>query len=500
MGLAVLIASAVAWQSCSEEKKGEALARTHCGSCHVFPEPSLLPRQIWAEGVLPQMALLMGIPQSGRDPMQTLSISEIQYLTEAGVFPNRPQLSEADWQLLVDYYLSQAPERLALPPDTAKLLPLPGFELVVPPQPIMPLVTTVRHDATHGQIWVSQRTGTTFLLDASLRIRDSLYRADSPFSAVRPLGKGRWQVLSMGTMDPNDLRNGEWLSVRKEQGKWRGSTRIKGLQRPVHQSFEDINGDGREDVVICEYGNYLGKLAWYEATEADTLIPHLIENRSGARMSYWQDQNGDGRKDLWVLWAQGDEHIAVYINNGKGEFIKKNMLRFPPVYGSRHFELADFNGDGAVDILYTNGDNADYSHTLKPYHGVRIFLNDRAGSFKEHFFYPLHGASEAHVADFDGDGDLDIVAFSFFPNFDQSPTKSFVYLENQGKGQFVARSFTDPNRGRWLSMDVADVDQDGDLDILLGSFFLSVTPTPDSVKTRWLRDRQGVILLKNNLN
>jgi hypothetical protein len=64
----------------------------------------------------------------------------------------------------------------------------------------------------------------------------------------------------------------------------------------------------------------------------------------------------------------------------------------------------------------------------------------------------------------------------------------------------VARSFADSNRGRWLTMDVADVDQDGDLDILLGSFFLSVTPTPDSVKARWLRDQQGVILLKNKLN
>lgn len=36
-------------------------------------------------------------------------------------------------------------------------------------------------------------------------------------------------------------------------------------------------------------------------------------------------------------------------------------MRFPPVYGSSFIELADFNNDQFPDLLYSNGDNGDYS-------------------------------------------------------------------------------------------------------------------------------------------
>jgi len=50
--------------SCNNGKKpapgeGETLARTHCVTCHAFPEPSLLDKKTWDEGVLPKMAELM---------------------------------------------------------------------------------------------------------------------------------------------------------------------------------------------------------------------------------------------------------------------------------------------------------------------------------------------------------------------------------------------------------------------------------------------------------
>ena len=51
------------------------------------------------------------------------------------------------------------------------------------------------------------------------------------------------------------------------------------------------------------------------------------------------------------------------------------------MYGSSYLELADMNNDGHLDILYTNGDNADYSYVLKKYHGLRIFINDGKNQF-----------------------------------------------------------------------------------------------------------------------
>ena len=45
----------------SPEEKGEALAQKNCASCHKFPDPSLLDKKTWKEGVLPEMAYRLGI-------------------------------------------------------------------------------------------------------------------------------------------------------------------------------------------------------------------------------------------------------------------------------------------------------------------------------------------------------------------------------------------------------------------------------------------------------
>jgi len=110
------------------------------------------------------------------------------------------------------------------------------------------------------------------------------------------------------------------------------------------------------------------------------------------------------KKDIVTLFAQGDEGISIFFNEGKGVFTEKRILSFPPTYGSVHFELADFNQDGHLDILYGNGDNGDYPPIAKPYHGLRIFENDGENNFKEVYFFPMNGLNKCDAADFDQDG------------------------------------------------------------------------------------------------
>ncbi|GAB3170140.1 FG-GAP repeat domain-containing protein [Telluribacter humicola] len=497
--LVTLSTGAIGYWSCSTggQQGGEALARTHCGGCHLFPEPSLLPKKVWDEGVLPHMAARLGISYRGLN-LDSLHNANEQVVVDAGIFPVEPVVSQKEWESIVAYYLQNAPEKL---PDTVrKEAPqlLTGFQVRTTPHPIQAMVTAVRYDSLNQRIWAGLRSGAIYVLDPNLRPVDSLFRSRSPFSDIR-FRKNEWDLLGMGIMDPNDKSTGDLFRLSKEEGRWKGKALVEGLRRPVHMSQADINKDGREDVVVSEYGNYVGRLAWYEAMANDSMRMHIIEDRPGARQTYWHDYNGDGRKDLWVLWAQGDEQIAVYLNDDRGNFVKKVLLRFSPVFGSGYFELADFNKDGHMDILYSNGDNADHSHTMKPYHGIRIYLNNGSGVFKESFFYPMHGATQAQARDFDGDGDLDIAAIAFFPNYARQPVESFVYLENQGGGKYQPRTFGDTNLGRWLTMDIADVDRDGDQDILLGSFSLTITPTPKEVKERWNRENKGVVLLENKL-
>ncbi|HJS55997.1 MAG TPA: VCBS repeat-containing protein, partial [Chitinophagaceae bacterium] len=174
-------------------------------------------------------------------------------------------------------------------------------------------------------------------------------------------------------------------------------------------------------------------------------------------------------------------------------------LQFPPVYGSNYFQLIDFNYDGYMDILTTQGDNADYSIVVKAYHGIRIFLNNGKNQFEENYFLPQYGAQKAIPVDFDKDGDLDIVSISFFPDYERFQLESFIYWENKGDKTFDRYSFRGATDGRWLTMDAGDIDGDGDTDVILGNAIFTVGIIPKEIRERWLTHPVSAMILKNNM-
>jgi len=242
------------------------------------------------------------------------------------------------------------------------------------------------------------------------------------------------------------------------------------LQRPVQITASDFNGDGKTDYLICEFGLLTGALSWMENLGNDRYTRHVLRPLPGAVKAYISDYNHNGLPDIWALFAQGDESVILFTNKGHGRFSQEQVLRFPPSYGSSYFELADFNKDGYPDIIYTCGDNADYSPILKPYHGVYIFINDKTNHFIQKFFYPVNGCYKAVARDFDGDGDLDIALISFFADYTHQPEEGFVYLKNTGELNFLPSTLPGAEMGRWLTMDAGDIDGDGRIDIILGNF------------------------------
>jgi hypothetical protein len=100
-------------------------------------------------------------------------------------------------------------------------------------------------------------------------------------------------------------------------------------------------------------------------------------------------------------------------------------------------------------------------------------MNNGSNQFAQTFFFPLYGTSKALARDFDGDGDLDIAAISFYDDLDH-PEQGFVYLKNNGNYFFDASTIPAAANGKWLTMETLDIDNDGDSDIVLGSFIYSI--------------------------
>jgi hypothetical protein len=107
----------------------------------------------------------------------------------------------------------------------------------------------------------------------------------------------------------------------------------------------------------------------------------------------------------------------------------------------------------------------------------------------------MPGAYAAIPADFDADGDFDIAAISFFPDYkNQGP--SFLYIENQGDQNYIPSTIKDQHLGRWIVMDAADADNDGDVDLVLGSLAFEVVPA-NGLLEQWTNDGIPFVVLEN---
>jgi hypothetical protein len=486
-----LVALTVTLISCeSEDQKGERLAKQYCGSCHVFPDPNLLPKEIWSKNVLPNMAFRMGLTDL-MDAKKFVPIEDL--LTVVSKLPDQPMVTSEEWQSIVNYFNRNSPAELSsisqIKPEKITLLePVKVKDI----NGQLPLVTLIKVDTLHNKIFIGSRNGTLDVFNNQFEFESSK-ELSSPVSHVAFTKNNDLIMSLMGIMDPNDRPKGQ-LVLANPNGEVK-KILVDSIKRPVSFEQADLNSDGLDDFVICAFGNFTGELFISENKGDSLYVRHTISNLPGARNVILTDFNKDGKLDIIALLTQGDEQITYFKNLGDFKFEQKVLLRFPPVYGSSYFEIADFNGDGRVDILYTNGDNSDLSMIYKPYHGVRIFMQHENGEFKESWFYKMDGASKAMAYDFDMDGDLDIAAISFFSDFENKPDCSFIYFENSDL-KFTPTKLAEAASGRWVVMEIEDIDHDGDKDILLGALDFK-SKVPAELFNQWSKEQTAVLLLRN---
>lgn len=471
----VFITFSIVFYSCHNEptpaeiaardvEEGGVLAKQYCSNCHMLPDPSLIDKVTWEKGVLPAMAEKMGLEQYYG-----------QYFSNS-----KTGISAGEWSKILAYYKNMAPAKLFFPkPVVNPVYDWAGFEVKTPSgfdTKQLALTTLVSYNPNDHKIYTADAANNLLKWGTGLKpeLVTVLPSAGTGVIFDTVLGKNNLAIFTcIGMLQPLDVSKGKVLSYDLSQKNIMAKSPVTiadSLPRPVQTVAADFNKDGLIDYAVCGFGHDRGGLYWMKQQPDHSFKTIPILMLAGGTQLITGDFNNDGWPDLMCLFAQADEGIRMFLNNQKGGFDVVTVLRFPPIYGSSSFQLVDLNHDGYPDILYTAGDNSDYSRVLKPYHGIYIFLNDGHWNFKQKYFYHINGCTKAIAADFNKNGKQDIAVISFFADLKDHPTEGFTFLEQSTPLHFIPHQLPIAQYGRWLTMDVADYNGDGYPDIILGNF------------------------------
>ena len=220
----------------------------------------------------------------------------------------------------------------------------------------------------------------------------------------------------------------------------------------------DMDGDGDVDVVSASGGGDM--IEWYENNGLQNFLGHTISTAaSDPRSVTAADVDGDG--DMDVLSAStSDNKIAWYENDGSQNFAAHTIST--AARSARSVTAADVDGDGDIDVLsasYRDDKIAWYENNGSQVFTARnVNTPDPDADSSNGTNGNADGAQSVFAADVDGDGDLDVLSAS-------SNDDKIAWYENDGNQNFTARTIS--TAADFASkVFAADMDGDGDMDVL----------------------------------
>ena len=226
----------------------------------------------------------------------------------------------------------------------------------------------------------------------------------------------------------------------------------------------DIDGDGKQDIVMMgDERTRLNSLRWYKIPDDPrqpwTAHPIGPPVHGAISPNGIADIDGDGdldvlRADTW--FENRDGKGTQWLAHANIPFGRKG-----PYGVCVRTAVADLDGDGKQEIIMVDADIAD---------GKAVILRtaDKGQTWQKQALpqsFPYGSMHSLAVADFNGDGRLDIFVNEqedLLPKGRQNPR--WVIWENLGNGQFAERIILDQTLGGHEAV-AGDVDADGDIDI-----------------------------------
>ncbi len=253
----------------------------------------------------------------------------------------------------------------------------------------------------------------------------------------------------------------------------------------------DVNGDSNEDIFVGGAAGETGTIYLHRGNGKLEARPLKFDAELEDTAAAFFDADGDDDNDLMV-GSGGNQtsdsktyRARLYLNDGKGNFSKAAQILPSTFANISVIAPHDFDGDGDIDVLIGSRSVVG-TYGVDPEH---LFLENQGdGTFidaTERYAYDLKDAgmiTDAIWADADGDGEKDLITVSEWgrPN---------IY-KNSGRRLGRLSTSLDSLYGWWNTVEAADLDNDGDMDLILGNQGSNVSykATVEHPMKLWIND------------